>query len=124
MAQRDQASVAENRVAYLRGMLDGEKLSADQRLELALSTFVEVSERLIEMVAEVKEDQNEIKELLARFRSQLQSGTDGPGRSIDAHRDFISCPQCGQRLAVSSEIVGRGSIEMTCPECQVILEII
>jgi len=122
MAQPDQASSAESRVSYLRGVLDGEKLSADQRLELALSTFVEVSEKLIGLVGQVMEEQREIKRALAELRSESVSG--GGARPATEAGEGLSCPQCAQRLAISPDALSRGPVEVTCPECRLVLEIL
>ena len=122
MAQPDQASSAESRVSYLRGVLDGEKLTADQRLELALSTFVEVAERIIGLVAQVMEEQSEIKRMVGELRAEQVQGA-GTRPASDTG-DGLSCPQCAQRLAVSPDALGRGPIEVTCPECRLVLEII
>lgn len=118
MPKADELTVAGTRVSYLRGVLDSEKLSPDERQELALSTFVEVSERLIELLTEIRNEQTEIRRILA----ELRNGTAHDGQSIP-QGDHMRCPQCGERLSIGPEAIDRGPAEVTCPRCHLILEV-
>lgn len=118
MPQSDKVSKTGARVSYLRGVLDGQKLSQDERLELVLSTFVDVSDKLLEVLAEVREEQSEIRRLLASLR---------PGDPVEPRAELapqLSCPQCGQRLAIGPELLERGPVELTCPECHLTIEVV
>jgi len=118
MPQSDKVSKTGARVSYLRGVLDGQKLSQDERLELVLSTFVDVTDKLLEVLAEVREEQAEIRRLLAGF------GPSGPGEAQADPAPQLSCPQCGQRLAIGPELLEQGPVELTCPECHLTIEVV
>ena len=118
MPQGDKVTKTGSQVSYLRGVLEGEKLSADERLELALSTFADMSEKLVEFLEEVRDEQREIRKLLSAARQAAAEEVEAP----DA-RETIACPLCGQSLAVAAEPTTEGSIEVTCPACDVVIEL-
>jgi len=117
MPQGDKAVKTGAQVSYLRGILDGEKLSPDERLELVLSTFAEMSERLIDAVDEIRGEQVEIRKLLAEIASRDGSSAHEQGESR------LSCPRCGRQLTLGTEALDGGPVEATCPECQLIIEV-
>lgn len=124
------------KVAYLKGLADGLELEKETSKEGKLLAVVievleeigysiedmeEANEMLVEGLDAVSEDLEDVEEILF---SDDDDGCDCDcDCSYNADEDFfeVSCPNCGEDLAIDSDMLEDGQVQ--CPNCETVFSI-
>ena len=115
------------RVAYLKGLMEGLGLEADSKEGKILGAMMEVMDDMAKSIAdledrleEVSGQVDEIDEDLADVEDAVfddEDDEDAECCECDDDDDFyeVTCSNCGETTYITGEIVDRG--EMECPNC-------
>ncbi|MGN0544016.1 MAG: CD1247 N-terminal domain-containing protein [Acutalibacteraceae bacterium] len=115
------------KVAYIKGLVDGLDLDAKKDEVKVIKAIVELLDDIAMSVSDLEEgldvvsDQvDEIDEDLSDLESYVYEEDDyGCGCEDDDYYE-IDCPKCGETICVDDGILEEGSIE--CPNCGELLE--
>lgn len=114
------------KVAYLKGMLNGMDLDADKKETRLITAMIDVIDDLAASVTDLEEETNEMCELIDVLDEDLGDVEEAVFGDEDDDDDFeeemyeVTCPTCGEVLCVDEEMLDEG--EMTCPNCGEALE--
>ncbi len=112
------------KVAYLRGLMDGLKMNEEDDTAKVLRAVIDVLGDLAEDIDAVAEfcddlaDQvDEIDQDLSIVEDDLYDEDDDDFEEFDEDGEYyeVVCPKCGDEICVSEDILIEGGIE--CPEC-------
>lgn len=122
------------KIAYLRGLMDGMKLPEDDNTKLlraiadcldAMADEIETESARIDLVEddveEINEDLDELDEVLGFLLEDEEDDEDEDGEDWDDEDweddfDFFTCPECGERVPVSEEML-HDEADPICPKC-------
>ena len=114
------------KVAYLKGMLNGMDLDSDKKETRLITAMIDVIDDLAASVTDLEEETNEMCELIDVLDEDLGEVEEAVFGDEDEDDDFeeemyeVTCPTCGVVLCVDEEMLDEG--EMTCPNCGEALE--
>lgn len=125
------------KVAYIRGLMDGLKLNENDDTVKVLKSVVDLLEDITDEVTDLGELYDELSEQVDEIDQDLSlmeddfydyeydgDDDDGVGDFDDFDEDDeyyeVVCPTCGDEICVSEDILLEGSIE--CPNCGETLE--
>lgn len=112
------------KVAYLRGLMDGLKMNEEDDTAKVLRAVIDVLGDLAEDIDAVAEfcddlaDQiDEIDQDLSIVEDDLYDEDDDDFDDFDEDGEYyeVVCPKCGDEICVSEDILIEGGIE--CPKC-------
>lgn len=124
------------KVAYLKGLADGLELEKETSKEGKLLAVVievleeigysiedmeEANEMLVEGLGAVSEDLEDVEEIL--FSSDDDECDCDCDCAYNGDEDFfeVACPNCGEDLAIDSDILEDGQVQ--CPNCETVFSI-
>ncbi len=118
------------KVAYIKGLMDGMKLNENDDTVKIIKNVVELLEDLTEEVLELGDLYDELSEQVDEIDQDLSIVEDDlyDDEDDDDFDDFdedseyyeVVCPDCGDEICVSEDILIEGAIE--CPNCGKLLE--
>lgn len=121
------------RVAYIRGLMDGLKLNDNDDTVKVLKSVVDLLEDLTDEVTDLGELYDELSEQVDAIDEDLtiiedDFYEDEEDADEDDYDDFdeeneyyeVVCPTCGDEICVSEDILLEGAID--CPNCGEVLE--
>ena len=113
------------KVAYLKGMLNGMDLDSDKKETRLITAMIDVIDDLAASVTDLEEETNEMCELidvLDEDLGEVEEAVFGDEDEDDFEEEMyeVTCPTCGEVLCVDEEMLDEG--EMTCPNCGEALE--
>ncbi len=101
----------EGRLEYVRGLLEAQELTEDERRDRALVALVDQVSALTTRVAELTA---EVTVLRARLVAP-ESAAPEPGARV------VFCPACAARIPLPR--LGSTPLELDCPQCGATLEV-
>ena len=113
------------KVAYLKGMLNGMDLDEDKKETRLITSIIDVLDDLAASVVDLEEETDEMCELIDILDEDLGE-VEEVVFDVDDEDDFdddmyeVTCPTCGEVLCVDEELLEEG--EMVCPNCGEALE--
>ena len=118
------------RVAYIRGLIEGLELDAEKSEVRVINAIVELLEDMSQDVKELKEGYDEMADLLETVDDDLATLEDdfyGDDCNCGCCEDEegecyyeVTCPSCDETICLSEDIVEEGHID--CPNCGESLE--
>lgn len=116
------------KVAYLRGLMDGMKLDENDDTAKVLGKVIEVLGDLAQDIDELSEFCDDLADQVDEIDQDLSIVEDDLYDDEDDFDDFdedneyyeVVCPECGDEICVSEDILLDGSVE--CPNCGEMLE--
>lgn len=109
------------RVAYLRGLLEGMELETDKKEGKLWTAIISVLEELAESVHELEQRNAElsieIDELYEELSTVEEDLADEDELADDADDSLyqVICPTCNEVIYIDDDLLSEGSI--TCPAC-------
>lgn len=116
------------KVAYIRGLMDGLKLNENDDTVKVLKSVVELLEDISDEVTDLGELYDELSEQVDEIDQDLslveddlydveEDDDDDDYDEFDEDEEYyeVVCPTCGDEICVSEDILIEGSIE--CPNC-------
>jgi hypothetical protein len=101
---------SDSRLEYVRGLLEAQELTEDERRDRALLALVDQVTELSSRVARLTD---EVQELRIRGSVEVPRATE-PTESV-------FCPGCATRIGVPAG--AHAPIEVRCPRCEATLEV-
>ncbi|MDE7390562.1 MAG: hypothetical protein K2M82_06455 [Lachnospiraceae bacterium] len=120
------------KVAYIRGLMDGLKLNENDDTIKVIKSIVDLLEDITDQVDDLGELYDELSAQVDEIDQDLSIVEDDLyDEDEDEDRDFddfdedeeyyeVVCPTCGDEICVSEDILLEGSID--CPNCGEVLE--
>lgn len=122
------------KVAYIRGLMDGLKLNENDDTVKVVKSVVDLLEDIADEVTELGELYDELSEQVDEIDQDLSVVEDDlydEDVDDDDEEDYdefdedeeyyeVICPTCGDEICVSEDILLEGSID--CPNCGEVLE--
>ena len=117
------------KVAYLKGMLNGMDLDDDKKETRLITAIIDVLDDLAASVADLEEETDEMCELIDILDEDLGAVEEEvfdcdcdccDEDDFDDDMYEVTCPTCGEVLCVDEEMLDEGG--MTCPACGESLE--
>lgn len=120
------------KVAYIRGLMDGLKLNDNDDTVKVLKSVVELLEDITDEVTDLGELYDELSEQVDAIDEDLSIMEDDFYDEDDSDEDDfddfdedneyyeVICPTCGDEICVSEDILMEGAID--CPNCGEVLE--
>lgn len=106
----------EGRLEYVRGLLEAQELTEDERRDRALVALVDQVAELSAGFAMLTGEVAALREQLARAR-----GTESSPSALPAATETVFCPGCAGRIPLPSRRPAR--FEVDCPQCGATLEV-
>ncbi len=115
---------ANEKVAYLRGLMDGLKMGEDndtakvlRAIVDVLGDFAEEIDELSELYDELSDQVDEIDQDLSIVEDDLYDEDDDDFDDFDEDSEYyeVVCPKCGDEICVSEDVLIEGGVE--CPSC-------
>ncbi len=113
------------KVAYIKGMMNGMQFEADTNEAKLLTAIVDVLEDIAKSVTEIDEDMdtlyNEVDAMSEDLEDVENYVFDEDDDDYDDEDDFeenqyeIVCPQCGEVVCVDEDMLD--SDDLSCPNC-------
>lgn len=114
-------SDALRKIAYARGMLQGQKDGDQQGVQAVLASVLDALESVGEAVEEMRHDLDELSSYVQAVDDDLfdvETDLYGYDEGYDeAEMTELECPQCHTPLVVEAEFLEDDAAEVTCPEC-------
>ena len=116
----------EKKVAYLQGLADGFELEDSKEGKL-ISEILDVLEDMVECMAFLREEQEDMEEYLEGMDNDLSDLEDDFYEEDDEDDDDddyveIECPNCHETVCFDSAILYDDDlIEVTCPVCDTVV---
>lgn len=108
------------RVAYLKGLLEGMELDTDKKEGKVWKAVLAVLEELAECVCELEDDNARFSDVLSEFDEELAAFEE---EMSGEHEDFLDeeedslyqviCPTCGEVIFMDDSLLSEGST--ICP---------
>lgn len=114
------------KVAYLKGMLNGMDLDSDKKETRLITAMIDVIDDLAASVTDLEEETDEMCELIDVLDEDLGEveeavfGDEDEDEDLEEEMYEVTCPTCGEVLCVDEGMLDEG--EMTCPNCGEALE--
>lgn len=120
------------KVAYLRGLVEGMKLDDSKDEVKIINAVIEVLDDIALSVADLEDEVAAVEEYVDDIDADLEDledyvfedcgceGCEGYDDYDDEELFEVTCPQCEETITIDSQIVEEGSIE--CPNCGAQLE--
>ena len=114
------------KVAYLKGLLDGMNLDANDNQVKLIKAIVEVLDEMALSVCDLEDEVTEVEQAIDVLDEDLLTLEDMILGELDGHdHDHghyeVECPICGEVFYIDEIAALRG--ETTCPECDAEIEI-
>ena len=110
------------RVAYIRGLIEGLELDEASKEARVIKAMVEVLddlalsvEDLEDSVEDLSEQVDTIDEDLTTLEEDFYSSSDDDDDDDEGELYEVTCPSCGEAICVDEDMLDKG--EMTCPSC-------
>ena len=129
---------SQEKVAYLKGLIDGLKLDPNKDETKIFNSITDILSEIVSDIADLDNDltdmENDFDDLCDYLDEVIDDEDDEDDEDDDEDEDDddiglgdfdddffeISCPQCGNSLYVDGGILDEGSLE--CPECGSVIE--
>lgn len=118
------------RVAYIRGLMEGLDLDADKNEVRVINAIVELLEDMALSIQDLEEGHDEMADLLETVDDDLAALEDDfygeddcdCGCCDDEGECYyeVTCPSCDETICLSEDVVAEGQID--CPNCGESLE--
>ncbi len=121
------------KVAYLRGLVEGLKLDEDKDEVKVINAIIDVLDDMALSVADLEDEVASVEEMIDEIDADLEDLEDyvcdefdgcsccGEDYDDDEEEYFeVTCPSCNETITINSEILEDGEIE--CPNCGETLE--
>ncbi len=113
------------KIAYLRGMIDGGEAIKDSTTRLVMQRMMEVLDDLADNVDELLLGQEEMEEYMEAIDADLTELEDQPCGCDHDHEfdedelDMVEmvCPTCNESVCFEDEFLYDDDVEVTCPDC-------
>ncbi len=112
------------RIAYIKGLIEGAELKLDDKQRKILDEFVGVVADLAEQCNETAADVDELYERtddLYDCVDDIEEYLSDEDEDDDDYMYDVECPNCGEKICVSEETLLEG--DMVCPSCGEKLEL-
>ena len=115
---------ANEKVAYLRGLMDGMKMSDDDDTAKVLRSIIDVLgdfaediDELSELYDDLADQVDEIDQDLSIVEDDLYDEEDDDYDDCDEDGEYyeVVCPKCSDEICVSEDVLIEGGIK--CPNC-------
>ena len=107
------------KVAYIKGLIQGMKLSDEDPYKELFLNIVDVLDDLAASVTDIEDNVAELDEYIQEVDADLEMVEDFLDEECDEcdEDDYytIVCPTCGEEFAVDDEVAELG--EINCPNC-------
>ena len=107
------------KVAYLKGLMNGLELDATTKEGKLLAAMVDVLEEMALSIVDVEEAYDELQEIVDQIDEDLgeleEDFYDEDGCGCEDEEYEIVCPSCGDAIYVDFDMLQEG--EMECPNC-------
>ena len=109
------------KVAYLKGLMNGLELEADKKETKVFNAIVDVLDELASTLTDVVEETDEMSELIDVLDQDLGDveevvfGDDECCCGDEEETYEITCPTCGNTIYIDESMLDEG--EMKCPNC-------
>ena len=105
------------RVAYLRGLAEGLKVSDTTSEGKLILKIIDVLEDIADAISELDESQAELDEYVEDIDEDLSAVEEQLYGEEDEGADFmeIECPKCGEKVYFDSATLEK--VELICTEC-------
>lgn len=109
------------KVAYLKGLVEGLGLDEETKEGRIIKEIVEVLDDMAMTVADTENGLSEISEQVDAIDEDLEDlekdfyGDDDEEDDEDEDYYMVTCPKCGEKVYLDDELLSDG--EMTCPNC-------
>lgn len=121
-------SYLNERVAYLKGLVDGMELDKDTKEGKLLVHIVDVLEDFADSISELDDELTEVSEYVDAIDEDLSDLEEDFYDEADEFddEDFIDfdeikCPTCGELIYLDEDMFAdneNGELEIACPECK------
>ncbi len=119
------------KVAYLKGMLNGMDLDEDKKETRLITAIIDVLDDLAASLVDLEDETNEMCELIDILDEDLGEVEEAvfdcdcdcdccDEDDFDDEMYEVTCPTCGETLCVDEDMLDEGG--MTCPACGESLE--
>ncbi len=116
------------KVAYLKGLMDGLDLDMDSKEGKVFGAMLDVLDEMAMAVSDLQDSQDEMEELvdiidedLGQIEEIVYDDEDDDECCCDDDEYYeVVCPTCGDTICLDEEMVAAGEIE--CPNCHEELE--
>ena len=104
------------KVAYLKGLMNGLELEADKKETKVFNAIVDVLDELASTLTDVVEETDEMSELIDVLDQDLGDVEEVECCCGDEEETYeITCPTCGNTIYIDESMLDEG--EMKCPNC-------
>lgn len=109
------------KVAFLKGLIEGSELGLDEKQKKVLDAIVEALAETAESIGEIDEDISTLCDEVEGIYGELDNIEDDLdelyGESGDDEQFMydVTCASCGETVCVDEDILTEG--EMVCPSC-------
>lgn len=109
------------KVAYLKGLVEGLGLDEETKEGRIIKAIVEVLDDMAMTVADTEDGLSEISEQVDAIDEDLEDlekdfyGDDEEEDDDDEDYYMVTCPKCGEKVYLDDELLSDG--EMNCPNC-------
>lgn len=117
------------KIAYLRGLMDGMKLPEDDNTKLlraiadcldSMADEIETESARVDMleadVEEINDDIDELDEVLGFLLEEEEEDEDDDDFDWEDDFDYFTCPNCGEVVPVDEEML-HDEADPICPKC-------
>ena len=118
------------KIAYLRGLMDGMKLADDDNTKLlrtiadcleSIADEVEAESARVDMIEgeidEINEDIDDLDEVLGfLLEEEEDDDEDDEDFSWEDDFDYFTCPECGEVVPLTDDMM-TGEVDPICPKC-------
>lgn len=105
------------RVAYLRGLAEGLKITETTPEGKLILKIIDVLEDIADAINEIDESQAELDDYVENIDEDLSAVEEQLYGIEDEEADFmeIDCPKCGEKVYYDKESLEKG--DLICPQC-------
>ncbi len=114
------------KIAYLRGMIDGGDIAKEGNTKLIFQRMSEVLDDLADNVEELLLGQEELEEYMEAIDSDLSDLEDSSCECDHHHHNDdddelemveMECPHCQETVCFEEDFLYDEEVEVSCPEC-------
>ena len=103
------------KVAYIKGLMDGLELEADRKETKLIKAVVDVLEDIALSLADLEDEVAVIDDDCCELHDRLDDVEDELYGEYDDDMCELTCPECGAKVCVEEDDLFDG--EAVCPEC-------
>lgn len=113
------------KIAYLRGMIDGDESIKDEKAKTVLVKMMQVLDDIADDVDELMIDQEEIGDYIEAIDSDLADLEDDFYDEEDEDDELemveMECPNCQEMVCFEESFLYDEDVEVSCPDCGAIV---